>query len=176
MTASRLDEAAGAKWKDIDFHKRTWQKPVVKSRRVRKRSQTLPLPDQVIDLLKGLPGYAVGDRNALIFPNDAGGQIENLTRFGEILLGLTGVEGWHRHDLRRTASIIMEGLGVSDHTIDRIIAHKTKTSKDISPALASYLVDNDFDFQDVDHQRVALGKLADFLAKIEREAGERAAA
>ena len=173
MTGARLEEVTMARWKHIDFDHGTWEKPTVKSRRVRKRAQSLPLSRQILDLLKALPGYG-GDPDALIFPNEKGNPIGNLTRFAPVLERSTGVAGWHRHDLRRTASIIMEGLGVADHTIDQILGHKAPRTRERAPAtsaaLRSYLVDNTFDFRGEDHHRVALGRLADFLANVEREA------
>ena len=37
----------------------------------------------------------------------------------------SGVEGWTLHDLRRTATTGMAGLGIAPHVVDKILNHKS---------------------------------------------------
>ncbi|RMF36239.1 MAG: hypothetical protein D6754_11785 [Alphaproteobacteria bacterium] len=119
---ARLGEVTAMRWGHVDFERREWFKPRVKSTRGAARSQTLPLSLSAIALLQGLPGFPNRDPEALVFCTSSGGALSNWGRATAHLERITNVKGWHRHDLRRTAATIMEAIGVAPRVIPHILA------------------------------------------------------
>lgn len=128
------------KWRDLDLSNGVWRKPQVKSTRGGPRGQSLPLSNAIIDLLQQLPGRSGGNLDAYVFPNSTGGRLDNWQRLQNALYRVTETSGWHRHDLRRTASTIMQALKVPASTIDQILGHTNPLKREnVSGAASHYL-------------------------------------
>lgn len=65
-----------------------------------------------------------------MFPNDADSKLGNWTRITRALQRESGTNGWHRHDLRRTAASIIRAVGVTETVIDEILGHKPVSSRE----------------------------------------------
>jgi integrase len=104
----------------------------------------------------------------LIFQNTKGGKLENWDRFQKALFQTSNTNGWHRHDLRRTASSIMSALKVAPSTIEQILAHKDPHRVEGAGAAASHYLHFTRISTDIrDPQEEALSKLAETLISIE---------
>ena len=140
FTAARLDEMVEMKWSDIDFVNKVWRKPSVKSTKGGPRGQNLPLSDSVINILKSMPYFGIAASSDLVFPNEKGGKLGNWTRFQNALMEATKTDGWHRHDLRRTAATLMQELELPISTIDQILGHTDPLRREnVSGAASHYL-------------------------------------
>ncbi len=169
FTAARLSEVCSARWKDIDRTNRVWHKPKVKTTRGQQRSQDLPLSDQAFELLMSLPGAHVNNPDALVFPNETGeGEMGNWGRIQSAIFEASGTNGWHRHDLRRTAASMMTALKVAPSTVEQILAHEAPHRVEGAGAAASHYLHFTRIMTNVrDPQEEALSKLAEVLLVIE---------
>ena len=168
LTAARLGEVTAMRWEHLDFERREWFKPSVKSTRGGPRSQTLPLSDAAINLLKDLPTYPNHSPTGLVFASDAAGRLQNWGRAGNRLSKITGVTDWNRHDLRRTAATIMEAIGVAPRVIEQILAHADPLKSEGVGGTAGVYIKLGKRFGGAeDPQREALDRLARALEIIE---------
>ena len=120
LTACRRDEAVTARWRDIDFINKQWRLPDTKSG----KPHVVPLSRQAGALLRSrLPDMP--DAEALVFHSDDGGgsPLANWDRFTKTVQEDSGTDGWHRHDLRRTAATMMGQAGVDPHVIEAALGH-----------------------------------------------------
>lgn len=135
LTLARREEVEAARRKDVNLEERFWTKRVKGGLEV-----SHPLSDDAITLLTALPGFSCREDDDLLFPNQALGPLGNWGRSKSKLEGLSSVEDWHRHDLRRTGATILSLLGVPPQIIDTLLSHKNPLSKEaVSPALQSYV-------------------------------------
>ncbi|MBO9486174.1 integrase family protein [Paracoccus sp. R12_1] len=169
LTGARLAEVCATRWRHIDRDAKTWFKPRVKSVRGGLRTQLLPIPDAVIQLLDEIPDHLGQDPDDLVFPSLAGTELGNWSRITSAIMKASRTADWHRHDLRRTAATIMRAAGVELSTIDRILAHQTDHRREESSrAIDAYLADIDLSGIAEDPQRKALERLADIYDRISR--------
>ena len=169
LTAARREEVVELRRRDIDLKNRVWRKPRVKSTRGGPRSQSLPLSDAAVDLLRALPHFAKAAPDALVFPNTTGGRLGNWQRFQEAIDRASGTSGWHRHDLRRTAATLMQSLNVAVSTIDQILGHSDPLRREkVSGAASAYVRLTRVVRSIKDPQTAALDELARVLDMIER--------
>ena len=168
LTAARLNEVVSMQWKHIDFDRKEWFKPTVKTPRGHPRSQLLPLSTAAIELLKALPNYGHRKSDDLVFPSTNNTPLQNWGRIGAAIQRESGTSDWNRHDLRRTSSSIMRLIGVDLGTIDRILGHRIDHGREgTSRALESYL--SNLRIADyADPQKVALDRLAEVYGDIEK--------
>jgi integrase len=82
----------------------------------------VPLSRQALALLRGRMPSSVDPGN-LIFASDAGSALDNWDRAGKWFQERSGVAGWTRHDLRRSAATAMGELGVDSHVIECCLGH-----------------------------------------------------
>ena len=168
LTACRLGELQQMLWRDVNFDRADWFKPSVKSTRGGPRSQTLPLSSAAIELLKSLPTFEDQKADGFVFPSLAGGRLLNWPRATSTLSRITGVTGWHRHDLRRTSATLMEAIGVTPRVIEQILAHVNPLkSEGVGKSAAVYVRLGRRFGRAEDPQRAALEKLARALKEIE---------
>lgn len=169
LTAARLDEVCAMRWRDIDRRNSVWNKPRVKSTRGAPRSQSLPLSEAAMKLLRALPGWETADAAAFVFPNSTGkGKLGNWQRFQIAIDAATNTAGWHRHDLRRTAATLMHSLKVPVSTIEHILAHTQPFKAENAGGAAShYLQLTRIMTNSRDPQEEALSILAQALEQIE---------
>jgi integrase len=116
LTLTRLSEACGARWRDIDHAGGTWSITDTKNG----EPHCVPLSRQAIALLASLPARGPG---ALVFPSLRGTVLSGWDRVTKRLHDLSGTTGWHRHDLRRTGATMLGEMGVEPHVIEAALNH-----------------------------------------------------
>ncbi len=145
LTATRLTEATGARWGEIDLVRRIWTIPAERTKG--RRVHVVPLSRQAVALLEACkeadaaarasasPSAGVGPADGpdgLVFASIAGTELGGWHRVGPWHQEQSGTAGWHRHDLRRTAATLLGELGVDPHVIEAALGHA-----DVHTGLAS---------------------------------------
>lgn len=145
-TGTRVGEAMGARWDDVDMVARTWYLPDTKNQ----RDHTIHLSDFALrqfDILAstrdiGPDGalvpwvFPATDRERPVCVKSFGKQLADRQRPADRRmsgrtkktesLALPGGR-WTAHDLRRTAATIMARLGISTDVIDECLNHKLQS-------------------------------------------------
>jgi len=125
LTLARREEAAAAKWSDVDFTAKTWTIRETKNG----EPHVVPLSRQALDLLRArLP---VGDdgaakeppKDALVFATGKGAAPGNWHRETKALHKFSGTGGWSRHDLRRTGATMLGDMGEIPDIIEAALNH-----------------------------------------------------
>jgi len=118
LTLARRDEAAAARWANVDLDRGHWTIPRTKN----DQPHVVPLSDQAVALLRTLGPH---DADALVFPAiGSGAQAANWDRESKAIARAAGiVEPFHRHDLRRSASTALGDLGELPHVIKAALNH-----------------------------------------------------
>ena len=136
LTLSRRQEAALARWRDVDMDARAWTIPETKNG----EPHVVPLSRQARDLLRTrLPTDATGnptaaEPTALIFATATGAALSNWDRETKALQKASGTRGWTRHDLRRTGATMLGDMGVLPDIIEAALNHVSIRS----PLAATY--------------------------------------
>jgi integrase len=114
-TGCRLSEAVGATTAEIADG--VWTVPASRTKAGRDHAVPLPRPAQAFlsELRRG-----PGER---LFPNQAGGLLDNWDRFQKRLFAASGTAGWHRHDLRRTVATALGEAGIAPHVVEIVLGH-----------------------------------------------------
>jgi len=124
-TACRLDEVISSTWDEFDLATGEW-----KSARKTKTGDRIDmiLPLQATSFLKSIrpKEIAVGQ---LVFSTKSGKKLGNWDRATKQLQALTKTEGWHRHDIRRTAATCLGELGTMPEIVEAALGHKVIHSK-----------------------------------------------
>ena len=169
-TLARREEMCSMRWGELDRINRVWHKPSVKSTKGGPRSQSLPLSEAAMSILRGLPRWESAKPDELVFPNGTGkGELDNWTRYQDALHEATGTKDWHRHDLRRTSATIMLSLKVPASTIEQILAHADPLKSDnVGGAASHYLQLTRVLRNTRDPQEEALTTLAEALEMVEK--------
>ena len=165
LTLTRRQEAALARWRDVDMEARTWTITETKNG----EPHTVPLSRQAMDLLRSrLPIDADGnlkrpDPDALVFSTSTGATLGNWDRETKALQESSGTGGWTRHDLRRTGATMLGEMGELPDIIEAALNHVSIRS----PLAATY---NRSRYRP--QVAVALQRLADALDGIEAGAAK----
>lgn len=132
LTLSRRQEAALARWGDVDITARTWTITETKNG----EPHTVPLSRQAMDLLRSrLPVGSDQPRPAaLIFATSTGAPLGGWDRVTKALQQASGTEGWNRHDLRRTGATMLGEMGELPDIIEAALNHVSIRS----PLAATY--------------------------------------
>jgi integrase len=136
LTLTRRQEAALARWRDVDMEARTSTIPETKNG----EPHTVPLSRQAMDLLRSrLPIDADGnlkrpDPDALVFSTSTGATLGNWDRETKALQEASGTGGWTRHDLRRTGATMLGEMGELPDIIEAALNHVSIRS----PLAATY--------------------------------------
>ena len=112
LTAQRPGEVRGMRWDGIDGNWWTFE-----SKSGAQRGYIVDTAKRIIE--------AHANRTEWAFPAHRGAS-GHLTRSVKFLVSLrekSGVDGWHVHDLRRTASTHMGSIGVDPFIISKILGH-----------------------------------------------------
>jgi integrase len=125
LTLSRREEAAAARWRDVDLIAGTWTILETKNG----QPHVVPLSRQAIELLHDL--MRVDDRGgritpageARIFATVTGEALTNWDREAKQVMEACGVTGWTRHDLRRTAATMLGEMGELPDIIEAALNH-----------------------------------------------------
>jgi len=165
FTLARREEAASARWRDIEFDAGTWTIHQTKNG----KPHIVPLSDQALDLLRDLlPRDANGeaitpDSTALIFATETGGALANWDRECKRIMKASRTSGWTRHDLRRTGATMLGEMGELPDIIEAALNHTAIRSR-----LAATYNQSRYRPQ----VAKALQRLADALDGIEEGAGK----
>jgi integrase len=125
LTGQRRGEWAGASWSEIEFGRAVWNLPGSRSKTG--AAQLLPLVPQVLAILEAIPRMEGTD---LLFPAGRTGSANPISGFSKGIATaqkLSGVAGWHWHDLRRTCRTGFARLGVTAAVGERILNHSDGT-------------------------------------------------
>lgn len=118
LTVARLNEAANARWRDVDMDSGTWTITETKNG----QPHIVPLSRQARGLLAEMrPETAKPD--SLIFATGAGTALGNWDRETKAIQEASKTSLWHRHDLRRTGATMMGEMGVLPDIIDAALNH-----------------------------------------------------
>lgn len=118
LTLARREEAASARWRDIDFETGVWAIPETKNG----KPHYLPLSRQALAFVKARkPADAAPE--TLIFSTRTGGKLTNWHRETAAVHLESNTSGWHRHDLRRTGATVLGNMNVQPHVIEAALNH-----------------------------------------------------
>lgn len=149
-TAQRRGELANMRWSELDLEKRTWTIPAERSKNG--KPHVVPLSDYAIELIDEMPQFVDCD---LVFTTTRVSPISSFSKALRRLHAVSGTSDWHLHDLRRTATSGMAGLGIEPHVAEKVLNH---ISGVISGVAAVY---NRHDY--MNEKRNALTKWGQFL-------------
>jgi integrase len=140
LTGARLDELAGARWREFDLERKTWTIPAERFKS--DAEHMIPLTDDAMAVLETLPRFTSGD---FLFSTTFGnapvsGFSKAKQRLDQHMLGalrkmaeLRGddskaveLTGFVNHDLRRTVRTRLSALKVQDHIAEAVIGHGRK--------------------------------------------------
>lgn len=162
LTLARLNEATGARWRDVDLTTGTWTIPETKNG----QPHVVPLSRQALALLANIrPKDVKPDR--LVFCTGAGTALGNWDRETKAIQRASGTDGWHRHDLRRTGATMLGEMGELPDIVEAALNHIAIHSR-----LAATYNRSRYRPQ----VAAALQRLADAFDEIERGAAGGAAA
>ncbi len=118
-TLQRRGEVTGLVFAELDTKTKLWSLPAERNKG--KRDHFIPLNAMSMEILEGLPRI----HQTMLFPSNRteGKYFSGWSKSKAKLNGLCGVEGWVLHDLRRTASTGLGGLGTDENIIKRILNH-----------------------------------------------------
>ncbi|MBV9491473.1 MAG: site-specific integrase [Verrucomicrobia bacterium] len=155
LTLTRRQEAASARWRDIDIQTGIWTIPETKNG----EPHVIPLSNQAIEVLRSRgPGQA----SALIFATGSGSALSNWDRETKAMQEASGTSEWTRHDLRRTGATMLGEMGELPDIIEAALNHVSIRS----PLALTY---NQSRYRP--QVAAALQRLADALDGIEAGAG-----
>jgi integrase len=126
MTLCRRDEAAQARWRDVNMEARTWTILETKNG----EPHVVPLSRQAMDLLvarldvdeDGSP-VKLDDPSALIFATSAGTALGAWDRETKALQKKSQTAWWTRHDLRRTGATMLGEMGELPDIVEAALNH-----------------------------------------------------
>jgi integrase len=125
LTAARRTEVAEMRWREIDLDARTWTLPAARVKNG--REHVVPLTDDLIDLLRGLPRFAASD---FIFSSSGKHGVTKFAPLKQRLdkamaakLGVEAVEPWTLHDIRRTVATNLQKLSVRLEVTEAALNH-----------------------------------------------------
>lgn len=148
----RRGEALSLRWSDLDLDEGLVRIAKTKA----DRPHLLPLPQPVIDLLRGLPRL---HDNEHVFPGRHGkGHLVNVGKNWRRIRAQAGLEDVRIHDLRRTLGSWLVGRGASLPLIGRVLNHTQASTTQVYARL------------DVDGVRRALEENAHTMLKLEHGA------
>jgi integrase len=142
-TGQRREEVAGMRWADIDESERIWTLPSEMTKAA--RAHVVPLSPLALEILAEakemanqlfakpenakVPAYIFttrGDRPISGY-SKAKARLDRVVAAARSEAGLTDLEPWTIHDLRRTVGTGLGKLGVSRFIISRVLNHADRT-------------------------------------------------
>jgi integrase len=121
LTAQRRGEVASMRWDRIDFDAAAWRLESTDTKAA--REHIVPLTSQVLEILRQVPRF---ERSPLVIPASRLSSDRPVSGFSQALTTakrLSGVDGWHWHDLRRSATTGMARLSIPPHICERVLNH-----------------------------------------------------
>lgn len=120
LTGQRRSEVANLSWSEIDLAAKTWTLPAVRAKNG--RQHVIPLSDAAIAILGNLlPPPSLGPVFSPV------GFSQSKAKLDAALAKAMGQNcpAWCVHDLRRTATSGMAGLGTAPHVIEACLNHQS---------------------------------------------------
>jgi integrase len=165
LTLARRQEAAQARWRDVNLDARAWTIPETKNG----EPHVVPLSRQALELLRSrFPKHDVGNTerpnpDAPVFATSKGGPLGDWDRETKVIQRASNTGQWTRHDLRRTGATMLGEMGELPDIIEAALNHVSIRS----PLAAIY---NRSRYRP--QVAMALQRLADALDGIEAGAGQ----
>jgi integrase len=129
LTMVRKSELQDATWEEVDFENAVWTIP--KERMKRSKAHNVYLSDQTLDIFIALKTCAGNSRYVLPSRYDARSPMSRATfnRVTSLVVERARKEGlplehFTVHDLRRTASTLLNELGFNSDWIEKCLAHE----------------------------------------------------
>jgi integrase len=155
MTGQRRTEVSAMRWSELNLDECIWELPA--SRVKNGRLHIVPLPLQVVDLLRSLSRFLDSD---FVFTTTGRSAISGFGRLKERIEATLpeNTPDWRFHDFRRTASTGMAKIGVMPHVIDAVTNHKSGVVSGVGATYNRYTYFNE--------KREALEQWADHLTEL----------
>jgi integrase len=118
LTLARREEAAGARWRDVDLDRKIWRIDDTKN----DEPHDVPLSRQALDLLMRWKPHNP-EPDALLFATAAGTRLGNWDRETKRIQQESGTSGWSRHDLRRTGATLLGEMSVLPDIVEAALNH-----------------------------------------------------
>lgn len=120
LTLCRPSEAVEAEWSEFDLDAAIWRIPA--ERMKKRREHVIPLPNQVVQMLRALHGLT--GRHVHLFPHRDDRKKPMVTASFRQMLNVLGWGGkYSPHATRTTGSTRLHELGFSSDWIERQLAH-----------------------------------------------------
>jgi integrase len=116
LSACRRDEAGSLRWSEVDLNQAIISLPGERTKN--SKPFDIPLTPAALAVLEAQPRQ---DR-AFIFGRGQGG-FSGWSKSKAELDQRANIAPWRLHDLRRTASTVMHGLGVPPHIVEAVLNH-----------------------------------------------------
>jgi integrase len=120
LTGQRRKEVARLSWEELDFEKRTWTIPKLRTKNG--KEHVVHLSEEALAVLNRMER-----RGPWVFSVSGNKPYSAVSDVKPMLDKLSGVTGWRLHDLRRTCVSGLARLGVPPHVADKILNHQTGT-------------------------------------------------
>jgi integrase len=136
LTLARRQEAAQARWRDVNLDAGVWTIPETKNG----ETHVVPLSRQALDLLRSrLPKDDAGnperpDPDAPVFATSKGAPLGDWDRETKVIQRASNTGHWTRHDLRRTGATMLGEMGELPDIIEAALNHVSIRS----PLAATY--------------------------------------
>lgn len=123
-TGARRGSVLKAEWEHVDLKEKVWMIPSenLKGRAGKRRSAVVPLVDSVVRALE-LQREVTGHTAFVVSNRKTDAAVSNPQKAADRVRDLSGVVGWHVHDVRHTVATGLGRLRVSQETIDRVLHH-----------------------------------------------------
>jgi integrase len=128
LTGARRGEIAGGQWRELDLKKQLWMVPPERFKS--NATHIIPLSDQAVTVLRGLPRFTKGDH---LFTSTYGERpVSGFSKSKKALDSLmkeslgTPPPPWVIHDIRRTVRTGLASLRVPDMVAEMVIGHGRK--------------------------------------------------
>lgn len=135
-TMVRPSEAAGAKWKEIDFDNGLWNIPAARMKS--KKAHTVPLSEQSLAILETMK--PISSKSEFVFPSDRNLRKHTHPSTAKMALKRMGFHGeLVAHGLRSIASTTLNEEGFDPDVIESALAHTGKNEVRSAYNRADYL-------------------------------------
>ncbi|MDA0691526.1 MAG: tyrosine-type recombinase/integrase [Nitrospinae bacterium] len=131
VTAQRKSEVLNAVWTEFNFHEDYWELPAHRTKNG--KAHRVPLSPLALEILEAAKQVSKGSE--WVFPSPVGKRTQKKTPGVSPIVGSSldhavrrtltnfGIEHFTPHDLRRTATSMITGLGVPRLTVKKILNH-----------------------------------------------------
>lgn len=121
LTGQRPGEVSGMTWAEIDMDEALWTLPKERTKS-KKYKHLVPLSDQAMKIISARQDNG----SSFVFPSNHGSKVGYTKHLHKARLKVIKdlkMEQWGAHDLRRTASTIMNRLVDNEDLIERVLGH-----------------------------------------------------